>query len=356
MKYQFPVVKTMNPKVKPDESKLGFGNYFTDHMFVLDYSVSRGWHGGRIVPYGKLVLPPAARVFHYGQEMFEGMKAYGRENGVPVIFRADKHIERAQDANVRMCIPELDTEIITDAVNQLVEVDKDWIPSAEGTALYVRPFIIATEPKLSVGPSVSYIFAIILSPVGPYYEEGIAPASVYVETEYIRSVLGGPGYVKVGANCANTFLPVKNATTAGFNQVLWLDAKSRKYVEEIGNANAFFVIDGEVITPPLAGTVLPGITRDSAITLLRDFGYYIKEEQIAIDDIYRLHAEGRVQEVFSTGTSVTVSPVGKITWNDKEIVINNGEMGPVAKRLYDELSGIHTGRIEDTHGWIQPVK
>lgn len=356
MKYEFPVTRTTAPKARPNEDELGFGKYFTDHMFVMNYEEGRGWHDGRIVPYEKFKLEPAARVFHYGQEMFEGIKAYPRENGVPVVFRTDKYVERAHISNDRMCIPDIETELMTAAINQLVDVDRDWIPKKEGNALYIRPFIIATEPKLSVGPANSYIFAIILSPVASYYEEGLKPTKIYVEHEYIRSVLGGPGYAKVGGNYASTLISVKKAADAGFSQVLWLDGAEKKYIEEIGTSNAFFIIDDVIYTAPLEGTVLPGVTRDSAITLLNEWGYTVKEEMVAIEDFWKAYQEGRVKEVFATGTAAVVSSVGQLQWLDHEMIINNGETGPVSQRLYDELTGIHTGRIEDTHGWIQPVR
>ena len=355
MKYQFSVTKTTNPKAKPDPDTLGFGAQFTDHMFLLDYKEGKGWHNGRIVPYGPIELDPAALVFHYGQEMFEGLKAYKDPNGKVVLFRPDKNVERTNNTNKRMCIPEIEKDLMIEAIKAVVEIDKDWIPEKEGTALYVRPFIIATEPCLSVRPSKEFLLAVILSPVGPYYKEGMAPTKIYVEQDFIRAVKGGTGFAKIGGNYAGALLSQEVAHEEGYSQVLWLDGVEKKYVEEIGTSNAFFVIDNEVITAPLEGTILPGITRDSVITLLKSWGVTVREERLAIADLWKYYEQGRVQEIFATGTAAVISPVGELKWLDHVMNINNGEIGPVSQRLYDEITGIQLGKMEDKFGWVVHV-
>ncbi len=356
MKYEFPVTRTTNPKEKTPESALGFGKHFTDHMFLMNYTPEKGWHDGRIVPYGNLKISPAARVFHYGQEMFEGIKAYYREGDVPVTFRVQKYAARARLTCERMCIPPIDAELMEAAVNQLVYVDRDWMPKSEGTALYIRPFIIATEPKLDVNPSSTYLFVIILSPVGAYYEEGLAPTKLYVEQEFTRSIKGGTGGAKVGGNYAGALLSQEVAHEQGFSQVLWLDGVNAKYIEEIGTSNAFFVIGDEVITAPLEGTILAGVTRDSIIQILKGWGITVKEERLAIDDLWQAYQDGKVKEIFATGTAAAVSPVGVLKWLDHVMTINNGEVGELSQKLYDYITGIHYGKVEDIYGWIKPVK
>ena len=256
MKNKFSVTLTTSPKAKPDPDKLVFGKIFTDHMFIMDYDEGQGWHDGRIVPYAPLELDPASIVFHYGQEMFEGLKAYKTKDVRVQLFRPDMNAKRTNNTNDRMCMPHIDEELYVDAVKAIVDVDRDWIPNKENTALYIRPFMIATEPKLGVSVSNQYKFIIILSPVGPYYENGLAPTKIYVENEYIRSAMGGTGFAKIGGNYAAAMIAEKKAHDMGFDQVLWLDAKEKKYVEEIGTSNAFFKIDGEIYTSSLIGTIL----------------------------------------------------------------------------------------------------
>ena len=246
MSNKFSITLTKNPKAKPDPDNLKFGRTFTDHMFLMDYTPEKGWHDGRVVPYAPLELDPACTVFHYGQEMFEGLKAYKAKEGKVQLFRPDMNAKRTNNTNQRMCMPQIDEELFVDAVKAVVDVDRDWIPQKENTALYVRPFIIATQPKLDVSASDDYLFVIILSPVGPYYENGLAPTKIYVEDEYIRSAMGGTGFAKIGGNYAAAMIAEKKAHDMGFDQVLWLDAKEKKYVEEIGTSNAFFKIDGEI--------------------------------------------------------------------------------------------------------------
>ena len=356
MEYHFPVTKTTSPKQKPDPSKLTFGTVFTDHMFVMDYDPENGWHDGKIVPYGPLALDPATVVFHYGQEMFEGLKAYKTKEGKVQLFRPDMNAKRTNNTNKRMCIPQIDEQMYIDAIKELVAVDKDWIPQKPDTALYIRPFIIGTDKFLGVAASNTYKFIIILSPVGPYYESGLAPTRIYVENEFVRSAPGGTGYAKIGGNYASAMIAEQKAHDMGYDQVLWLDAKEGKYVEEIGTSNAFFKIDGELYTAPLEGTILPGITRDSMITVMKDWGYKVNEVRFTIEDVFKAAEEGRLEEVFATGTAAVISPVGELYWNDRHIVINNNEIGELSQKLYDELYGIQTGEKADTRGWIVPVE
>lgn len=356
MSNKFSIELTKNPKTKPDPDTLKFGTVFTDHMFVMDYDPENGWHDGRVVPYAPLELDPATVVLHYGQEMFEGLKAYKTEDGKVQLFRPDMNAKRTNNTNKRMCMPEMDIQLYVDAVKALVEVDKDWIPQKENTALYIRPFIIGMDKFLGVAASATYKFIIILSPVGPYYESGLAPTKIYVENEYVRSAPGGTGYAKIGGNYAAAMIAEQKAHAMGYDQVLWLDAKEGKYVEEIGTSNAFFKINGELYTAPLEGTILPGITRDSMITVMKDWGYKVNEVRFTIDDVFKAAEEGTLEEAFATGTAAVISPVGELYWNDKHIVINNNEIGELSQKLYDELYGIQTGRKADTRGWIVPVE
>ncbi len=356
MSNRFSVELTKNPKQKPDPDSLRFGTVFTDHMFVMDYDPENGWHDGKIVPYGPLALDPATVVFHYGQEMFEGLKAYKTKEGKVQLFRPDMNAKRTNNTNKRMCIPQIDEQMYIDAIKELVAVDKDWIPQKPDTALYIRPFIIGTDKFLGVAASNTYKFIIILSPVGPYFESGLAPTRIYVENEFVRSAPGGTGYAKIGGNYAAAMIAEQKAHDMGYDQVLWLDAKEGKYVEEIGTSNAFFKIDGELYTAPLEGTILPGITRDSMITVMKDWGYKVNEVRFTIEDVFKAAEEGRLEEVFATGTAAVISPVGELYWNDRHIVINNNEIGELSQKLYDELYGIQTGEKADTRGWIVPVE
>ena len=351
MKYEITITKTTNPKPKPDPSTLGFGSVFTDHMFVMDYDEGMGWHDAKIIPYGPIVLDPAAAVFHYAQEMFEGLKTYKSKDGGIMLFRPDMNAKRTSKTNDRLCIPLIDEEFYVDAIKALVEIDKDWVPDAEGTSLYIRPFIIATEPFLGVRSAESYKFIIILSPVGPYYKGGFAPTKIFVEDEYIRAAQGSTGAAKIGGNYAASLKAQEKAHKLGFAQVLWLDGNERKYVEEIGTSNAFFVIGGEVFTAPLAGTILPGITRDSVIQLLKDWDIPVREERFTIEDVYRAHEEGKLEEVFASGTAAVISPVGELRWKDKEMVVNDNQVGALSQKLYDAITKIQSGDLPDTHGW-----
>lgn len=355
MNYNFPISKASSPKDKPDPDTLEFGTVFTDHMFIMNYEEGEGWYDGRIVPYAPIALEPAAAVFHYAQEMFEGLKAYKTAEGKIQLFRPFKNAERTNKTNQRMCMPQMDPDLYVEAIKAVVRVDKDWIPEKPGTSLYIRPFIIATEPFLGVRSSHEYLFMVILSPVGPYYKEGLAPTKIFVEDEYVRATMGGTGYAKIGGNYAAGLKSQEKAHDLGYSQVLWLDGVERKYVEEIGTSNAFFVIGDEVITAPLEGTILPGITRDSVIHLLKDWGYKVTEKRITIDEIYQEHAAGNISEIFATGTAAVISPVGELCWKNKKIAINSGQIGKLSQKLYDVLSGIQLGTVEDKFGWTVEV-
>ena len=356
MNNKFSVTLTKNPKAKPDPDHLPFGRIFTDHMFMMDYDPEQGWHDGRIVPYGPIELDPASTVFHYGQEMFEGLKAYRTKEGKVQLFRPDMNAKRTNNTNKRMCMPQIDGDLFVDAVKAIVEVDKDWIPDKKDTSLYIRPFMFATEPFLGVAASKTYRFMIILSPVGPYYEHGLAPTRIYVENEYIRSAMGGTGYAKIGGNYAAAMIAEQKAHDMGFDQVLWLDAKEKKYVEEIGTSNAFFKIDGQIYTSSLVGTILPGITRASMIEVMKEWGYKVNETRFTIEDVFKAGQEGKLEEVFATGTAAVISPVGELFWDGKSLVINDNKIGELSQKLYDELYGIQTGEIEDKRGWTVPVE
>jgi branched-chain amino acid aminotransferase len=351
MKYDITITRTTNPKQKPDPHSLEFGTEFTDHMFIMDYDTGTGWHDARIVPYGPLQLDPAAAVLHYAQEMFEGLKTYKTETGGLKLFRPDMNAKRTNRTNDRLCIPEIDEEFYVDAIKTLVDVDRDWVPDIPDTSLYIRPYIIASEPFLGVRPSDKYLFLIILSPVGPYYKGGLAPTKIFVEDEYIRAAQGSTGAAKVGGNYAASLKSQIKAHELGFTQVLWLDGNERKYVEEIGTSNAFFVINGEVFTAPLEGTILPGITRDSVITLLKDWGITVREERFTIDSVFGAAKDGALSEVFASGTAAVISPVGELRWKTSDIIIGDNKIGELSQRLYDAITGIQSGKLPDTHNW-----
>lgn len=352
---EIKVTLTQNKKQKPDPSSLGFGKYFTDHMFLMDYYEGKGWVDPRIVPYGPLPLEPSAMCLHYGQEVFEGMKAYRRENGGAVLFRPDKNMARLNVSNERLCIPLIDEAFCVEAIRRLVEVDKDWIPEGENTALYIRPFIIAVDPALGVHPAKHLMFIVIMSPVGSYYKEGINPVKIYVEKKYVRAVKGGMGFTKTAGNYSASLKAQDEAEKKGYTQVLWLDGVERRYIEEVGTMNVFFKINGEVITPSLEGSILSGITRMSCIDVLRSKGYKVTERRLALDEVVAAAENGTLEEAFGTGTAAVISPIGELIVDDKTIKINGGEIGEVSHLLYDTIVGIQNGKVEDTFGWIKNV-
>lgn len=347
---------TKNPKPKPDQTKLGFGNYMTDHMFIMSYDKGKGWHSPKIVPYAPISLDPSAMCLHYGQEVFEGLKAYKTDDGRILLFRPDRNMARLNSSNERMCIPLIDEGFAVEAIKTLVKVDADWVPTKKDTSLYIRPFIIAVDPKLGVRPAEHLLFIIIMSPVGAYYPEGINPVKIYVEDKYVRAVRGGTGHVKTAGNYAASLKAQSEAEKINYTQVLWLDGVERKYIEEVGTMNVFFKIDDEIITPSLDGSVLPGVTRMSAIELMRDWGYKVTERKISIDEVVDAARNGRLKEAFGTGTAAVISPIGELKYGEKNMIINNSKIGEVSQRLYDELTGIQWGRIHDRFGWTVEVK
>ncbi len=350
------ITRTTSPKAKPaDETKLGFGRIYTDHMFIMDHTEGRGWHDARIVPYQNLSLDPAAMVFHYALESFEGLKAYRWPDGSIHLFRPDKNAQRMINTNHRMCLPALPAENFVEAVKALVKVDADWVPSAEGASLYIRPFVIATEPHLGVRPSTTHQLIIICSPVGAYYSTGINPVKIFVEDEYTRACPGGTGFTKCGGNYAASLISQVKAHELGYEQTLWLDGVEHKYVEEVGSMNCFFKIDGKVYTAPTVGTVLPGVTRMSCIELLNKWGYEVSEDRLPIADVMAASREGKLEEVFGTGTAAVISPVGELRYEDEVAYINNGEIGPVTHKLYETITGIQWGKLPDDMGWTMAI-
>jgi len=352
---KYPVTRTTTPKERPDENNLGFGKKFTDHMFVMNYTEGKGWHDGRIVPYAPFEMDPACMVFHYAQEIFEGMKAYRTADGTVQLFRPIENARRINNSGERMCIPPIDEEDFVDAVKELVAVDEDWVPHAPGTSLYIRPFIIATDVALGVHASKTYIFCVICSPSGSYYAGGMSPVKIYVENDDVRAVRGGTGFTKCGGNYAGSIRAAEKAEKAGYSQVLWLDGVERKYIEEVGAMNVMFKIGGKVVTPALNGTVLPGITRKSCIELIRSWGIEVEERLLSAEELFDAAENGLLEEAWGTGTAAVVSPIGEMKWNDREVTVNGGQIGQVTQRLYDELTGIQWGRVEDTRGWIVKV-
>ena len=349
---EIKITKTTNPKAKPEKgSKLGFGKIFTDHMFMMNYTEGKGWHDARIVPYGAIELEPAAMVFHYGQEMFEGLKAYKGVDGKVRLFRPDMNAKRANASNERLCIPEIPEEIFVEAIKEVVKLDADWIPEEDGTSLYIRPFVIATDEFLGVAPSKTYLFMVILAPSGAYYENGLAPVGIWIEDEYVRAVKGGMGYAKTGGNYAASLIAQVKAHDDGYSQVLWLDGVERKYIEEVGAMNIFFKIDGKIITPMLNGSILPGITRNSVIELCKRMGYTVEERRVSVDELVEAAKNGKLEECFGTGTAAVISPVGKLRYKDDVYMINNNEIGEVSQKLYDTVTGIQWGKCEDELGW-----
>lgn len=343
--------RTSSPKQKPDSSSLGFGKKFTDHMFVMNYTEGKGWYDPRIVPYGKIELDPSAMVFHYGQEMFEGMKAYYGVDGKIRLFRPDMNAKRANESNKRLCIPQIPEEDFIQAVSELVKVDADWIPKSEGTSLYIRPFVIATDEFLGVAPSKNYLFIIILSPSGAYYESGLSPVGIWIEDDYVRAVKDGIGFAKTGGNYAASLAAQEKAHDDGYSQVLWLDGVERKYIEEVGAMNIFFKINGVVTTPMLNGSILPGITRNSVLAICRHWGLPVEERRISVDELIEAQKSGALEEVFGTGTAAVISPVGKLRYKDSVMTIGDGGIGELSQKLYDTVTGIQWGKIADELSW-----
>lgn len=353
MDYRFEPRKEL--KAKP-EGALGFGKYYTDYMFVCDWDADQGgFHDARIVPFGPIEMDPASMVLHYAQETFEGLKAYRTKDGSIQLFRPDKNAARFANSNDRLSMPKVPEDLFIDAIKELVKVEKDWVPDEEGESLYIRPYMFATENAVGVHPATSYKFMIILSPVGAYYPEGMAPVKIWVEDEYVRAAPGGTGFTKCGGNYAGSLKAQEKAEEAGYTQVLWLDGVHKKYIEEVGSMNVMFLIDGKVYTAPTEGTVLPGVTRDSILHLLRDWGYEIHEEHLSVDDLMAAARDGRLQEAWGTGTAAVISPIGELCYKNEPALVGDGNTGPLTQKLYDTLTGIQWGEIEDPYGWTVPV-
>ena len=347
---------TKNPKAKPtDESKLGFGQIFSDHMFIMEYDKGMGWHDARIVPYAPIELSPAAMCLHYGQEVFEGMKAYRTADDKIQLFRPEENFKRLNLSNERLVIPQIDVDFCVNALKELVKVEADWVPHNEGSSLYIRPFIIAVDPFLGVRPGDKYLFMIILSPSGAYYASGLNPVNIYVEQNYVRAVKGGMGFAKTGGNYAASLIGQDEAHKENYAQVLWLDGVERKYIEEVGAMNIFFVIGDEVVTPELQGSILPGITRKSALEVCKSWGYKVSERRISIQEIADAYDNGLLKEVFGTGTAAVISPVGHLKWGDKVMEINDNKIGELSQKLYDTMTGMQYGKIKDDFNWIVEV-
>jgi len=356
MKYDISITKTTCPKERPaDESKLGFGKLFTDHMFMMDYEEGKGWYNARIVPFAPIPIHPASTVLHYGAEIFEGMKAYRAADGTIRLFRPTENIKRLNASAERLCLPQLDEEGCLDILNTMVELEKDWVPHSEGTSLYIRPFMYGNDPYLGVHAVKNATFVVICSPVGAYYAEGINPVKIAIESQDVRAVRGGTGYAKCGGNYAASLRAGQRAEEQGYTQVLWLDGVERKYIEEVGAMNVMFKISGKIVTPALSGSILPGITRKSCLELLKDWGYEVEERQISVDELFAAAADGSLEEAWGTGTAAVVSPIGQLFYQGSSYTLCNNEIGEVAQKLYDNLTGIQWGKVADTHGWSTVV-
>jgi len=344
---------TMSDHLKeiPNSDDLGFGSIFTDHMFVMDYSVEEGWHNASIKPYGPMMMDPSFMVLHYGQETFEGLKAYKGPKGEVLLFRPEMNARRLNASNRRLCIPEIDEKIFIEAIKTLIGLDRAWIPDAPDTSLYIRPFVFATDPSLKVYPSHTYKFMIILSPVAAYYKEGLNPVSIYVETQYVRASVGGVGFAKTGGNYGASLIAQQKAVDKDCSQVLWLDSRDRSYVEEVGTMNVFFVKKNTLITPALSGSILPGITRDSVLEIAKAKGFIVEERQIRIEEVVDLLKKGEISEMFGTGTAAVISPVGRLVYENTEYIINDGSIGRVSSMMYDLITGIQCGKLKDEFGY-----
>lgn len=352
---EISVTLTANKKAKPDQTDLGFGRHFTDHMFVMDYDPEHGWHDARIVPFGDFSVSPACVIFHYGAEVFEGLKAYRTPSGKVQLFRPDQNFIRLNNSAERLSLPQIDREFALKALKELVKVDEDWVPSQPGTSLYIRPFLFATDVALGVHGTHNARYVVILSPVGNYYKEGLNPVKIMIETDDVRTVRGGTGYAKCGGNYAASTRAGDKAEKKGFSQVLWLDGVERKYIEEVGSMNVMFKIGDTVVTPKLTGSVLPGITRKSCLEIMKEEGVKAEERLLSVDELVDACESGKLVEAWGTGTAAVVSPIGELSYNGKNYIINNGKIGDFTQHLYDTLTSIQWGKAKDTRGWIYPI-
>ena len=349
-------IENKNLKQKPDWGNLGFGKYFSDYMFTMDYSLDKGWHNATICPYANLSLSPATMVFHYGQSIFEGMKAYKNAQGEILLFRPLENIKRLNLSCERLCMPELPEDLVLEGLTKLLKIESSWIPNIEGTSLYIRPFVISTQEGLGVSASSSYKFIIILSPVGSYYGNNLNPVKIFVEPYYVRAVIGGLGEAKASANYAASIKAQQNAKKLGYSQVLWLDAIHKKYIEEVGTMNIFFKIKNSIVTPSLTGSILNGVTRKSVIDLCKDLGLSVVERQISIDELVECAKDGLLEEAFGSGTAAVISPISEFMWKGEKIVVKDSSTSPTAMKLYEILTGIQTGKVKDTHNWIYVIQ
>jgi len=356
MKIKVELTQNPKPKTALEKNELPFGQVFTDHMFIMDYAQDKGWHNAKITPYAPLMMDPATSCLHYGQLFFEGLKAYKRTDGKIAMFRPMENMHRMNSSAHRMSMPEINPEEILEGLVKLIELEKDWVPSTPESSLYIRPFMMGMDPFLGVRTSSTYKLVIILSPVGAYYgKDGLAPVRIFVESEYVRAVKGGTGVAKCAGNYAGTMLSQLNAQELGYNQVLWLDGIHRKYIEEVGAMNVFFIIDGTVVTPELTGSILPGITRKSVIEICKDWGLKVEERPISIDELAEVYEAGKLEEAFGSGTAAVVSPMGELAWGDKVMKLAKDKPGQLTQKIYDEIAGIQYGSRPDTRGWVKYV-
>ena len=353
---EISITRVNCPAEKPDSSTLGFGKIFTDHMFIMDYTPDKQWHNARIVPFGRLAIHPASTVLHYGSEIFEGLKAYRKADGSVQMFRPIENIRRMNRSAERMCLPQIPEDIALEALTTFVSVEQDWTPSAPGTSLYLRPFMFGNDESLGVHAVHNATYIIIASPVGSYYKEGLNPVKIMIESDDVRAVRGGTGEAKCGGNYAASNRAGQRAEEKGYSQVLWLDGVHRKYIEEVGAMNVMFKIAGEVVTPMLSGSILPGITRKSCIEVLRDNGYKVSERLLSIDELEEAMENGTLEEAWGCGTAAVVSPIGELCYKGKKYAVNNNEIGATTQFLYDTLTGIQWGNLPDSYGWIYQLE
>jgi branched-chain amino acid aminotransferase len=351
---EISVQKCSQAKIKPPASDLGFGQYFTDHLFQVRYSLSKNWHAPQIIPYQNFQIDPGAAVLHYGQALFEGMKAFRQKNGQIVLFRPEYNCKRLQQGAARLCMQAPATELMMAGIEKLVSLERDWIPSAPGCSLYIRPTLIGTEAFLGVRPSQEYLFYIILSPVSSYYKEGLNPISIWVEEKYVRAAPGGLGATKAGANYAASLLAALEAKKKGYAQVLWLDVDHQS-IEEVGTMNVFFKIGDEIVTPSLDGTILAGGVRDCVLQILHSWGLKVSERKLKMTEILSALQKGELQEAFGTGTAAVISPIGKLFYQGRDWILNEQKIGPLASRLYNEITGIQSGEIPDRFHWLKSL-
>lgn len=350
------ITRTRTPHPRPADASLSFGKVFTDHMFMMNYAEGKGWHDPRVVPYAPLTLDPATSVLHYGQAVFDGLKAFRGADGTVRLFRAQRHAERLNKSCAALCIPPLDTDLVRRSFEAIVGVDHEWVPSTPGTSLYIRPTVIATDVMLGVHPAHNYIYFVICSPVGAYYKEGVKPVRILATDTHVRAVQGGLGEAKTAANYAASLSAQQEAEQQGYTQVLWLDGVERRWIDEVGTMNIMMLIGDEVVTPPLAGTILDGVTRNSILTLLRDWGMRVSERRISIEEVMQAGRDGTLREMWGTGTAAVVSPVGELGYKGEKISIGNGQTGALTQKLYDAIVAIQYGRAPDKHGWTSVVK